>query len=327
MNSHSSTETSNSPHKETKTNDFDTVIRGISSSDSDTTSISGGGFRCTYSTLLNRTTKHPYNGAYQRLTTETVPDSQCNSQPIGDPNRGSCCIAAVCSATVTAVFKCPFDVVKCQLQTQRLSKDTAFMQLRSSQFMSVLEKKRASDRIRYSWSVTSFKSAFDCAMKVFRLAPFRGVAATAMRNVLGWSASACVFEESKRMIASFKKGSSKGDKADTLDAAHNSSCNSSTSDPLSPFELLIAGGCGGLAFWLLPPVYALDVVKSNLQADSLPPQRRQFASTRECIRTLYYRGGPARFFRGWSPAVLRACPSNALQLCLYSLVVQTLSSK
>jgi len=77
----------------------------------------------------------------------------------------------------------------------------------------------------------------------------------------------------------------------------------------SAFVNFMAGGFGGLAYWISS--YPMDVIKSKMQMDEIEPQKRQFSSTLDCIRQIATKEGLKGFFRGFTPCVARAFPANA----------------
>jgi solute carrier family 25 carnitine/acylcarnitine transporter 20/29 len=56
------------------------------------------------------------------------------------------------------------------------------------------------------------------------------------------------------------------------------------------------------------------VIKSAMMTDSIDPAQRRFPSIPSTARSLWAEGGLARFYRGFSPCILRAAPANAVML-------------
>jgi solute carrier family 25 (mitochondrial carnitine/acylcarnitine transporter), member 20/29 len=71
--------------------------------------------------------------------------------------------------------------------------------------------------------------------------------------------------------------------------------------------LLLAGGTAGVVQWL-PPFYCFDVIKSRMQ--SAP--KGYYSGMGHCVRELLREGGVGIFFRGQTPALVRAFPLHAL---------------
>jgi solute carrier family 25 (mitochondrial carnitine/acylcarnitine transporter), member 20/29 len=82
---------------------------------------------------------------------------------------------------------------------------------------------------------------------------------------------------------------------------------------LSVWHVFTAGGAAGVLFWAL--TYPTDVIKSTLQSDELERSQRKYNGIIDCAKKMYYNeGGIKRFFRGFSPCLLRAIPANAAML-------------
>jgi len=82
---------------------------------------------------------------------------------------------------------------------------------------------------------------------------------------------------------------------------------------LSMTRLFISGGVAGVAYWAL--TYPTDVIKSSLQSDELEHSQRKYHNIIDCARKLYRdEGGWRRFFRGFTPCLLRSIPANATML-------------
>lgn len=84
---------------------------------------------------------------------------------------------------------------------------------------------------------------------------------------------------------------------------------------LSAAEVFLSGGLAGMTAWSI--VFPFDIVKSRMQAGlSMDAAGNLVSSTtessaREVAIEVYKEGGVRKFYRGWSPAVLRAFPANA----------------
>ena len=84
---------------------------------------------------------------------------------------------------------------------------------------------------------------------------------------------------------------------------------------LSAVEVFLAGGFAGMTAWSI--VFPFDIVKSRMQTGmsmdahgNLVPSAQQ-SSVTEVASQVYREGGLRKFYRGWTPAVLRAFPANA----------------
>jgi len=87
---------------------------------------------------------------------------------------------------------------------------------------------------------------------------------------------------------------------------------------LEGWKYLVAGGTGGFLYWFL--TYPADVIKSSMQADSLEASQRKYHNILHCARTLYAEAGIRRFFRGWTPCILRSVPANAVLWVVFEKV-------
>jgi len=121
---------------------------------------------------------------------------------------------------------------------------------------------------------------------------YQGMFATFLRTTPGTAAYFGVYEAVK--LAQLHPGQRKSD--------------------LGPAQLLLAGGCGGMGFWLSS--FPMDSVKSAMQADAVKRSERLYHSWMDCARKMYREGGIARFYRGLTPCLIRSFPANAA--CFYA---------
>lgn len=73
-----------------------------------------------------------------------------------------------------------------------------------------------------------------------------------------------------------------------------------------------AGGAGGVLYWLA--IFPVDVVKSAMMTDAINPADRKYPTMAKAARVLWAEGGLKRFYRGFSPCLMRAVPANATML-------------
>jgi len=93
---------------------------------------------------------------------------------------------------------------------------------------------------------------------------------------------------------------------------------------LSFSRQFVCGGAAGVTYWSL--TYPTDVIKSSLQSDELERSQRKYHNIVDCARKLYRdEGGWRRFYRGFSPCMLRAIPANAVMLLVLENTRQLLS--
>lgn len=115
---------------------------------------------------------------------------------------------------------------------------------------------------------------------------FRGTASTALRDVPGNAAYFGTYEYMKRFT-----------------------CQLEGRDKASTIGILIAGGCAGIANWII--AIPFDTIKSRWQTSPIG----KYKNLMDVFQTLLREEGPRALFRGISPALLRAFPANAACLC------------
>lgn len=76
--------------------------------------------------------------------------------------------------------------------------------------------------------------------------------------------------------------------------------------PYHLVQLSLAGGFAGQLSWLL--TYPIDVIKTGIQADTT----NQYKGMIDCGKKLYGEGGIKVFYRGLTPTLIRAFPTNAV---------------
>lgn len=146
-----------------------------------------------------------------------------------------------------------------------------------------------------------YSSTLDCARTLLREGGLRGygqgLSATIARNIVGVAAYFYVYEGARRGLAGAGAGRSVED--------------------LRPWETLLAGGSGGVAYWVL--AYPLDIIKSAMQTDSIYPAQRKYRSLPQTAARLWAEGGVARYTAGIVPCLLRSFPANAAGFLCYEL--------
>ena len=149
-----------------------------------------------------------------------------------------------------------------------------------------------------------YTSTLDCARTLFRtggLAAFgQGLSATIARNVVGVSAYFWAYEAVRRRLAGSER----------------------SVESLGPAETLLAGGCGGVAYWVL--AYPGDIVKSAMQTDAIEPAARKYRSVGQTAALLWAEGGARRFTAGIVPCLLRSFPANAAGFLCYEVTKKSL---
>lgn len=61
-------------------------------------------------------------------------------------------------------------------------------------------------------------------------------------------------------------------------------------------------------------ISTVDVIKSAMMTDSIDPASKKYPNIASAARSLWAEGGVARFYRGFSPCIMRAAPANAIML-------------
>jgi solute carrier family 25 carnitine/acylcarnitine transporter 20/29 len=88
------------------------------------------------------------------------------------------------------------------------------------------------------------------------------------------------------------------------------------------FTQIIAGGVAGTVQWL-PPFYCTDVIKSRMQTAPIG----YYSGILDCTRKLYAEYGLKVFFRGLSPALMRAFPLHSIIFAVYEVTMKLLSQQ
>lgn len=81
----------------------------------------------------------------------------------------------------------------------------------------------------------------------------------------------------------------------------------------SSWVIFLSASTGGVLYWVI--TYPIDVLKSTMQSDESQVDKRKFKNIADAARRLYVEeGGWRRFFKGFSPCLLRAIPANVTML-------------
>ncbi|KAI8637083.1 mitochondrial carrier domain-containing protein [Parasitella parasitica] len=97
-----------------------------------------------------------------------------------------------------------------------------------------------------------------------------------------------------------------------------SSINNDTYELSGP-KIILAGGSAGIVAWC--STYFADVVKTRIQSE--PERYKGFI---DCIKRSYRHEGWRIFFRGLTPTILRAFPSNAATFAAYTWTMKLCKS-
>ena len=134
--------------------------------------------------------------------------------------------------------------------------------------------------------------------------PFQGLGATILRNTPANAVYLGTFEVLKRAAA-----------------AHYGVAPSE----LPAWTVIGAAGLGGICYWMV--IFPVDCVKSAMQTDSIIKSQRRFPDMAFAARTLWAEGGVKRFYRGFTPCIIRAAPANAAMLFTVDRVTAALAER
>lgn len=133
-------------------------------------------------------------------------------------------------------------------------------------------------------------------------APFQGLSATLLRNAPANAIYLGSFEVLKQQASKYYGCAPKD---------------------LSAPVVMAAGGTGGILYWLA--IFPVDVIKSAMMTDSIDPAQRKYPTIPSTAKALWAEGGLSRFYRGFSPCIMRAAPANAVMLFTVDRVSHLLS--
>lgn len=85
---------------------------------------------------------------------------------------------------------------------------------------------------------------------------------------------------------------------------------------------LVGGAFAGFGFWGI--FYPFEVVKTRMQSDASDPALRKYAGLADCFAKTFREGGWSAFFKGYTPAIVRAIPVNAAIFCVVFSVKEAL---
>lgn len=151
-----------------------------------------------------------------------------------------------------------------------------------------------------------YKGTGDCVRVVLKerglMGVTQGLGATIARNTVGVSAYFYFYEAARRFQA--------GDKS---------------VDTLAAWQVLAAGGIGGLGYWTL--AYPLDIIKSAIQVSDLDPAKRKYKGFMQTATQLWAEGGVKRYTAGLTPCLIRSVPANAAGFYTYEVIKKAFDKK
>ncbi|KAH9088266.1 hypothetical protein LEN26_019577 [Aphanomyces euteiches] len=193
-------------------------------------------------------------------------------------------IAGAWAGFINSFVVTPVELVKCHLQAQ-------------------------GEAIHSAKNEIKFNGTLDCVRKIIQIDGVRGLwrghAATMVREVPSYVGQFGTYELLQRVFSAH------------FDEGENGTVSTTTT--------LLAGGFAGCVCWTVS--YPQDVIKSRLQLQPLgqpsifPPSKfipdgGFIACARMIVRELGWRG----LWRGYTPCILRAFPSNAAGFATYEMV-------
>jgi solute carrier family 25 carnitine/acylcarnitine transporter 20/29 len=153
-----------------------------------------------------------------------------------------------------------------------------------------------------------FTKVLDCVRQTFRYngikGPYQGLGATLVRNVPANSVYLGSFEVMKREVAKYQQR---------------------PVSELHPATVTALGGLGGIFYWLV--IFPVDAVKSVMQTDDIRKPQRKFPTMASAAQQLWAEGGLRRFYKGFTPAIIRAAPANGVMLMTVDKVTIYLADK
>ena len=124
---------------------------------------------------------------------------------------------------------------------------------------------------------------------------YQGFAATTARNVPCFATYFCFSEFGYRLV----------------NPVHSVAAPTVTS---AFFGGLVGGAIAGFGFWGI--FYPLEVIKTRIQSDHTDVAQRRYTSMIDCAQKTYAEGGVQAFYKGYTPAIVRAIPVNAAIFCV-----------
>lgn len=80
---------------------------------------------------------------------------------------------------------------------------------------------------------------------------------------------------------------------------------------------------GGISYWLV--IFPVDCIKSAMQTDTIIKSQRKYPDVLTTVKLLWAEGGVRRFYKGFTPCLIRAAPANAAMLVTVDKVTTLLN--
>lgn len=165
-----------------------------------------------------------------------------------------------------------------------------------------VEHMRIRCQIQSSHKAKAFTSPKDALFKIYNRFGIKGVyhgfGATLARESLGGAFYFGVYESLKSYYYPVR--------------------SDGTRDHASVAFVMASGGMAGATYWTL--AYPIDLVKSQIQADSLA--HRKIRSLWHSLRLVVKSQGVKALYRGYSPALMRCLPANGALFVGYELAMK-----
>jgi len=94
-------------------------------------------------------------------------------------------------------------------------------------------------------------------------------------------------------------------------------------DQINPANSIMYGAAAGYALWAV--IYPTDMIKSRMQTDGFTPATGQkYASTLDCVRTVWRTEGIGAFTRGLGPTLIRSPFANGATFLGFEMAMRVL---
>jgi len=88
-----------------------------------------------------------------------------------------------------------------------------------------------------------------------------------------------------------------------------------------PMVHFLSGGLAGISSWLV--IFPIDLVKSRIQKTvSINEDRSKLPKILPVVRDVMRHGGPAAFYSGILPTLVRAFPAHSINFLIYEMALQ-----
>ncbi|CAF1414379.1 unnamed protein product [Adineta steineri] len=205
---------------------------------------------------------------------------QTPSRDDGDYSIPQLFLAGSIAGITNTIVLTPVERVKCLLQAQEAAK------------------------LNKNVSSTVYNGSFDCAKQLYKKGGiqnlYRGAGITVVRGIPTWGVYFSTYDTLKRLL-----------RPDGF---------TFTTEKLSTWRTILAGGTAGLLSWLV--AMPADVLKSRLQS---APSDKYPNGARDVFRELRKKEGLGSLYRGTTAILIRAFPANAACFLGYEVAMKALN--